>query len=203
MEEGIVYILTNPAMPGLVKIGKTTRETVNARLYELYSTGVPVPFECAFAGKVDNVSKVERAFHQAFGPYRLNPKREFFEIESGQAVALLELMTDENLTPEMQSEAEAVDVESKDAVAKLKSKRPRFNFEEMGIPVGSSLIFTRLNQSVEVASDRKVFFEGEESSLTAVTRKLMETEYNLAPGPYWTFEGRLLSDIYDKTYRTV
>jgi len=25
METGIVYVLTNPAMPGLVKIGKTSR----------------------------------------------------------------------------------------------------------------------------------------------------------------------------------
>ena len=67
MEDGIVYVLTNPSMPGLVKIGKTTRETVGARLNELYSTGVPVPFECAFAGRVNDVSKVEQAFHQAFG----------------------------------------------------------------------------------------------------------------------------------------
>lgn len=30
MEEGIVYILTNPAMPNLVKIGMTTRQEVGA-----------------------------------------------------------------------------------------------------------------------------------------------------------------------------
>ena len=50
---GIVYVLTNPAMPGLVKIGKTSRGSIDVRLNELYSTGVPVPFECAFAGKVE------------------------------------------------------------------------------------------------------------------------------------------------------
>ena len=26
MNEGIIYVLTNPAMPGMVKIGKTGRE---------------------------------------------------------------------------------------------------------------------------------------------------------------------------------
>ncbi|MFT7387743.1 MAG: hypothetical protein ACI8VC_000984 [Candidatus Endobugula sp.] len=44
IEAGIVYVLTNPAMPGIVKIGKTSRDSVDARLNELYSTGVPVPF---------------------------------------------------------------------------------------------------------------------------------------------------------------
>lgn len=201
MEEGIVYVLTNPSMPGLVKIGKTTRETVSSRLNELYSTGVPVPFECEFAGRVSDVSKVEQAFHQAFGPYRLNPKREFFEIEADQAVALLELMSAEDLTPVLQSEAESVDKESKEASEKLKSRRPRFNFEEMGIPVGASLKFIRTNQIVEVASERNVFFNGEECSLTSATRELVGKGYNIAPGPYWTYEGRILRDIYNETYQ--
>ena len=43
MEYGIVYLLTNPVMPGLVKIGMTTREDMDSRMRELYSTGVPVP----------------------------------------------------------------------------------------------------------------------------------------------------------------
>ena len=41
---GVVYVLTNPAMPGIVKIGKTSRSDIHARLNELYSTGVPLPF---------------------------------------------------------------------------------------------------------------------------------------------------------------
>ena len=199
-EDGIIYVLTNPSMPGLVKIGKTTRENVKARLSELYSTGVPIPFECAFAGRVKDVSKVEQAFHQAFGPYRLNPKREFFEIEPEQAVALLELMIAEDLTPILQSEADSIDIESKDAAVKLKSRRPRFNFEEMGIPVGAILNFTQSEQVVEVATERNVLLNGEEFSLTAATRSLIGKGYNVAPGPYWTFEGRLLRDIYNETY---
>jgi len=47
---GVVYVLTNPEIPGLVKIGKTSRGSVDVRLNELHSTGVPVPFQCAFAG---------------------------------------------------------------------------------------------------------------------------------------------------------
>ena len=46
--EGSVYVLTNPAMPNMVKIGKTTRD-VELRLADLYSTGVPLHFECEYA----------------------------------------------------------------------------------------------------------------------------------------------------------
>lgn len=39
MEYGIVYLLTNPVMPGLVKIGMTAQEDIDKRMKELYTTG--------------------------------------------------------------------------------------------------------------------------------------------------------------------
>ena len=77
----IVYVLTNPAMPGLTKIGKTTQEDIKSRLSQLYTTGVPVPFECIYACQVNDCGAVESALHLAFGNTRVNPKREFFKIE--------------------------------------------------------------------------------------------------------------------------
>ena len=77
--EGSVYVLTNPAMPKMVKIGKTTRD-VELRLADLYSTGVPLPFECEYAAKVKDVDKTEKAFHTAFEPSRVNPKKYFFDL---------------------------------------------------------------------------------------------------------------------------
>lgn len=61
---GIVYVLTNPAMPGLVKIGMTTRDNLDARMRELYGTGVPVPFECKYACKVkaSDCAKIEKLY---------------------------------------------------------------------------------------------------------------------------------------------
>ncbi|WP_395144715.1 GIY-YIG nuclease family protein [Armatimonas sp.] len=88
----VVYVLTNPAMPGLVKIGYTTQEDVATRLGQLYSTGVPVPFDLEFACKTPNAAEVEKALHTAFGPNRINPKREFFRIEPEQAIAILKLL---------------------------------------------------------------------------------------------------------------
>ena len=198
---GIVYVLTNPAMPGLVKIGRTARSSINARLNELYSTGVPVPFECVFAARVNDEVKVENAFHRAFGPYRLNHKREFFQIQPEQAIALLELMADEDVTPLLQQEADSVDVEARDASDKLKSRRPNLNFHEMGIPVGSELRFYQPpHETVKVVSERKVEFRGEVTSLTVATREILGTKYSVAPGPYWSYQGRTIHDIYSVTY---
>lgn len=47
--DGIVYVLCNSAMLGLVRIAMITRENIDTRMNELYSTGVPVPFECVYA----------------------------------------------------------------------------------------------------------------------------------------------------------
>ena len=199
---GIVYVLTNPAMPGIVKIGRTTRGSIDARLNELYSTGVPVPFECAFAGRVVDEGRVERAFHRAFGPYRINPKREFFQIEPEQAVALLELLVVEDVTPELQREADEVDADSREGARRLKARRPVQNFVEMGIPVGSTLEFAQGDARCTVVSGRRVEFEGEECSLTALTQRLLNSTQPIQPSPYWTHRGRRLIDIYDETYDT-
>ena len=187
-------------MPGLVKIGKTTRESVHLRLAELYSTGVPVPFECAFAGRVTDEAKVEKAFHLAFGPYRLNPGREFFEIEPEQAIALLELLVVEDVTPQLQHEADNIDAESKSASKRLKARRPVQNFLEMGIPAGSQLEFEDGIHTCKVLNGRRVSFEGEDYSLTALTKRLLDIDAPLQPSPRWRYLGKRLSEIYDETY---
>ena len=48
----IVYALTNAAMPGIVKIGMTDRDDVRRRMSDLYTTGVPLPFDCVVAREI-------------------------------------------------------------------------------------------------------------------------------------------------------
>lgn len=201
MEEGIVYLLTNPAMPGLVKIGMTSRREVAFRMNELFSTGVPVPFKCDYAGRTSSPAKVETSLHQAFGPYRINPKREFFEIEVEQASVLLRLICDEEVTPQIVKVIDKTDKVSKDAGIKLeKKRRPRFNFSEMGILPGKVLNFTYGDATCEVVDDIKVNYLGETMSLTRATRSVLKNEYNVAPNGYWLYEGRRLNTIYNETY---
>lgn len=198
--EGIIYVLTNPAMPGMLKIGMTTREEIEIRMNELYTTGVPLPFECSFAGKTNNLKKVEKALHIAFGPQRVNPKREFFEIEDIQVIELLKLLCSEDVTPEVKNELEKVDEVSKNAGKRFKEKRPKLNFEEMQIAVGEKIFSASNDDYCVIHSSNKVNYKNEIMSLTRATRLSLENNYNVAPCPQWNYEGKNLSDIYDETY---
>ncbi|WP_419192461.1 GIY-YIG nuclease family protein [Engelhardtia mirabilis] len=196
-----MYVLTNPAMPGLVKIGMTNQSEPNTRVAQLYTTGVPVPFTVEFACRVLNPSEVEKALHVAFGPHRVNPKREFFQIDPEQAIAILKLFdTAEDVTTDLAGDLEGIEPQESAAAEKLKSRRPNLNFEEMGIPMGAFLHSNRSSDVVKVVGPKKVMFNGEEMSLSAATQTMMGVDYPLAPGPYWTFEGEAMKDIYNKTY---
>lgn len=200
-EQGIVYILINPAIPNLIKIGMTTAEDVKSRMAQLYTTGVPLPFECVYAARVSDHEKVEKALHTAFGPDRVNPKREFFEIEAAQAIAIIKLMEIEDVTPKVAREKEQVDEIDREAgEAYARKKRPRFSFSEMNIPMQSELVNVTNGEIVTVVGDRSVLFRGKETSLTMATRIILDNSYHVAPSPYWTYNGRLLKDIYNETY---
>ncbi len=196
----IVYVLTNPAMPGLVKIGRTDNTDANSRIGQLYTTAVPVPFTLEYACNVSNPDEVEQALHIAFGPQRINPRREFFQIEPEQAIAILRLLNTEDATEEVSAQKSDIDPESAQAAVALKAKRPNMNFAEMGIPEGTVLHSVEDDSTVIVVSPKKVLFQDDEMSLTAATRIVLGIEHSVQPSPYWTFNGRSLRDIYNETY---
>jgi len=198
----IVYVLTNAAMPGLVKIGYTSQAEAQTRIAQLYSTGVPVPFDVAFAATVESAEKVEEALHTAFGPSRINSKREFFRIDPEQAIAILRLFQKEDTTVEVEKQGGEIDAESLAAGEQLRKKGPNMNFQEMGIPVGALLRYTRNNTTVTVSGPKKVKLGDEEMPLTAATRQLLQIDYNPSPRLYWTYNGRLLLDVYKETYES-
>jgi len=199
----IVYVLTNPAMPGLVKIGYTHNEDANARIAQLYTSGVPVPFNIEFACRVENAEEVERALHFAFAPNRVNPKREFFEIDPQQVIAILRLLHTEDATTEVVQQPSNLDEQSIAAGEQLNARRPNLNFEEMGIPIGSVLQSVDSDMMVTVVAAKKVRLGEDEMSLTRATRQVLGLEYSVAPSPHWTYLGRPLQEIYDKTYTVV
>ena len=197
----IVYVLTNPAMPGLVKIGSTSQGEVDVRMKQLFSTGVPVPFDCAFACRVPDAYKVEKAIHDAFGMHRINPTREFFRIEPERVISILKLLHVEDATQAVEHAIEAgATVADLQAAAQVKiSRRPRMDFAELGIPVGSILVAVEGGAQATVIDSRRVEFQGEECSLSAATRKLfgLPSDYAIQPSPHWTFNGKTVKEIYD------
>ncbi len=128
----IVYVLTNPAMPNIVKIGMTDRDDVQRRMSELYSTGVPLPYECTMALQVEGreASEIENALHTAFEPYRVNPSREFFRIDSEQAEAILRILPGIDVTPQVREQDSGIPEEDREAVIEYTRRQSRTSEEE-------------------------------------------------------------------------
>lgn len=86
---GFVYVLTNPAIPGMVKVGMT-QDSPRARAAALSShTGVPSAFRVAWYAEVQDCAAVEGAVKRALDRYRVNGRREFFSVtvpEARQAI---------------------------------------------------------------------------------------------------------------------
>ncbi len=199
----IVYALVNEAMPGLVKIGKTTKDDPEVRMNQLYTTGVPLPFECAIAIELENqkADELEKALHIAFGPNRLNQSREFFKIDPDQVEVILKLFPGRDVTPGVNKEIDKLDVADREAVKEFKKRRrPPLNFAVMGIPPQSTLTSTKTQEEATVISDKMVSFRGEEISLSKATSMVLELGYFVSPTHHWLFNGRPLRDIYRETY---
>lgn len=96
MSRGYVYVLSNPAMPGLVKIGRTTR-SVEARVAELWQTGVPQPFFIECFQLFPNCVEAEAELHQNFSEYRVNDGREFFNVASDVVIDRIHKLLHEKL----------------------------------------------------------------------------------------------------------
>jgi ribosomal protein S27E len=85
--KGYIYVLSNPKMPGLVKIGCTTRR-VEERLRELSeASGVPVPFTLEASFESAAPEEHEAEIHRRLAAQRVEG-REFFEIETTAAVQM-------------------------------------------------------------------------------------------------------------------
>lgn len=82
---GYVYVLTNVAMPGLVKIGFSTRDP-RERATELGGTGVPHAFEVHYEAMVDEPFAAERYLHEQLRRSGVHEDKEFFRLSPEEAV---------------------------------------------------------------------------------------------------------------------
>lgn len=88
---GYIYMLINPAMDGLVKIGRTERDP-KTRARELGSvTGVPTPFILVFDIRVADAVEAEKLVHIELDHLatRVAANREFFRVEPSRAISIM------------------------------------------------------------------------------------------------------------------
>ena len=191
----IVYVLTNEAMPGLIKIGLTS-DSVEARLTNLSSfTGVPLPFECYFAAEVKDATRLEKTLHQLFAESRINPKREFFRLDPEKVVLAISIGDFKEMTPGIAQ----VEPEEQEALDKMKARRPRIRLDAIGIKPGDVVVFSRDEfLTATVATEGKLLFEGEMLSPSAAALKALHRLGYKTPAAsgseHWMFEGELLDE---------
>jgi len=186
----IIYILINEAMPGYIKIGKTSN--LEQRIRSLDNTSMPLPFECFYAATVENSNFVEQRLHGAFADFLVRSNREFFEVAPERVVEALQLAQIEDVTPN-KDYVETADDQA--ALNKARKRRSAFNFKMVDIPVGSVLTFTRdENITCEVIDNKQVRVVDEITSLSAAAQKYLDTNYP-AQGPlYWEYDGETLDE---------
>ena len=179
---GVVYVLTNPAMPGYVKIGHTS-QTVEERLRSLGGSHLPRPFECAAAWEFKNAPAVERALHDAFADHRGDKLREFFTLDPERVVAILRQFGRRDVTPTRP------DTE----VEVAPRKRGPFRFSMVPeIDPGAVLRFA-MDEGIicAVVDDKRVEFEGEPMTLSAAAKRVLRDKGRVvkaAQGPeLWTW----------------
>jgi len=195
----IIYVLINEAMPGYVKIGRTT--DLEQRIRSLDTTSVPLPFECFYACTVKDSGFAEKQLHDAFLDARVRSSREFFEISPERVVSALKLAEIENVTPNKDF------VETKEdqqALNQARTKRAIFNFKMVDIPVGAELIFSRdENIKARVVDNRSINLDGEITSLSNSAQKILGYNYGIQGTAYWTFEGESLDERRKRFEETV
>lgn len=192
----IVYILTNEAMPGLAKIGRTNGDLA-VRVRQLFQTGVPLPFEVFFACEVSNSASVEEKLHDAFGDHRVSKSREFFRIAPERVQAALSLAA----IREVKIGEEIFETAQDKADVEIAKRRSRFKFSMVNIPPGTELSLAK-DQNIKCTTadeSNKVIYGDAKTSLSDAARDALEKlgiEWPAASGPWeWTYNGKRLDDL--------
>ena len=134
MTDGYIYCLSNPYMPGILKVGMTEKKP-EERAKELFRTGVPAPFKVEFAKWVKDPKGKESSLHLLLEKYtkRVYPRREFFVVSPEEIRNFFDLMDGEmwsetRVEAEKKEGEEAEEDASSESVSR-KKKRKRMHPE--------------------------------------------------------------------------
>lgn len=182
-------------MPGLVKIGLTTRDNPIGRMKELFSTGVPQPFHCEAAWVVENAQSSEAQLHSEFAKHRVSAGREFFRVEASTVIQRLESIGMQDLTDRVSS---ILEVENDNAF-----RRPRQDWLHMGYEVGDRFYAGDSGEYVSVVDGRNVDYRGNIMSLSRARTIICEKFPLLKKDGEFHVNGKPVSERYDEVYGVI
>ena len=193
MAKGYIYIMTNPALKNMVKIGYAT--DVEARRKQLSTTALPYEYEVyatyETSGNLED-KKLHKMIDNLNPDLRVTSNREFFVMTEKEAYELLEAIS------MISGTKDKLKIVKPSSGKKQKIRKPPVNFAKCGIPVGAKLVFIDDPAVVAtVVSDRKVEYNGEITSLSAISDRIKGYS---TPGPsFFTYNGKKVCDIAEET----
>jgi hypothetical protein len=186
--------MTNPALRDMVKIGYAA--DVEKRRKQLSSTGLPYDYEVyatyETSGNLEDL-KLHKMIDKLNPDLRVVSNKEFFVMTPQEAYELLENIATISGTMDKLKKIKV------DETKKQTVKKPAVNFAKCGIPVGAELVFTEdPTVKVTVISDRKVQWNEEETSLSAVAALLKHSKA-IQGSAFFTYNGKLITKIAEET----
>lgn len=193
MAQGFIYIMTNPCLKDMVKIGYATN--VETRRKQLSTTALPYEYEvyATYETKGNLEDKKLHALIDRLNPeLRVSKNREFFLMTPEEAYALLESIAIISGSADKLSKIK----KAKEPVQKI--KKPPVDFEKCGIPIGAKLIFVEDESVIATVHDnRKVEYNNEITSLSAIAKSIKG--YPCAGPSFFTYNGKLVADVACET----
>ncbi|MBD5585404.1 MAG: GIY-YIG nuclease family protein [Clostridia bacterium] len=206
LEQGYVYILTNPSFKeDWVKIGKSSRP-VDVRSKELDNTAVPLPFEIFATMKTCKYNEIEKLVHKTIDrltDLRIRQNREFFNVSPQMALEIFRdiAMTIDDAEVVLYHENKPIE-ERKPVIpiTKREVKRSRFKFSMCDIKIGELITFIPTGVVVKVASDDSIEYDGRIYKLSPFVGTFMPEDKRNTSGAYqgakyFSYEGRILDDL--------
>lgn len=212
MIKGVIYILTNPSFPHLVKIGYT--KNIETRLQRLNSSDhVPFAFRVFAVYEVEK-PLTDKKLHQLID--KLNPDlrtietfdgreraREFYAMSAEDAYSLLECIAEisgtqkrlKRMTPEGH---EIVDEQIATELRETARRGP-FRFSDCNISIGSEIVFIEdENIKAVVVDDRHIEYNGETTSLSALAQLLKGFHHPVQGTLWFTYQGERLTALRER-----
>ena len=196
MAKGYIYIMTNPCLKDMVKIGYTTN--VEKRRKELSTTALPYEYEI-FATYETSGNLEDKKLHKLIDnlnpDLRVSKNREFFVMSAEDAYELLESIA---AISGSQDKLKKLHTSAVSAGSK-KTKKPPVNFAKCNIPIGAELVYVDdPSVRVIVATERKVQYNNELTSLSAIVQSIKGIQAAAGPS-YFTYNGEIVSEIAGRT----
>ncbi len=211
-KKGYIYILTNPSFPDYVKIGyaddvvsrvkhlnQTECTPYAFRIYATYEVESRLT-DIKLHTMIDKLNPELRSRDEIDGKKRV---REFYSMSAEDAYQIFEAMaeihgTTNKLRKWTISKSDAKQEETAKIIAK--QKREKFEFAKIGIPVGAELEFIH-DRSIKVTvadEKRRVFYNGEEWTLSALAKVLLKRNSEVQGTLHFSYRGETISDLRDR-----